>query len=59
MWTVSLRHDARDTAAVKPALQTGGLGGSAVDTVVVAPGTSSAVVGRVLGNRNDVEGGRN
>ena len=31
----------------------GGRGGSAVDVVVVAPGTSSSV-GRVLGNR-DVE----
>ena len=35
-----------------------GRGGSAVDMVVVAPGMSSAVVGRVLGNRN-VEGRRN
>ena len=33
----------------------GGREGSAVDIVVVASGTSSAVVGRVLGNRT-VEG---
>ena len=35
-----------------------GRGGYAVDNVVVAPGIGSAVVGRVLGNRN-VEGRRN
>ena len=58
MWTVSLRHDASDTTAVKPALLMGGRGESAADIVVVAPGMSSAVVGRVLGNRN-VEGRRN
>ena len=49
MWTVSLRHAASDTTAVKPAVLMGGRGGSAVDIVVVAPGTSSAVVGCVLG----------
>ena len=57
MWTVSLRHAASDTAAVRPALRMGGRGGSGVDIVVVAPGTSSSV-GRVLGNRY-VEGRRN
>ena len=57
MW--ALRHAASDTtAAVKLAVLMGGWGGSAVDIVVVAPGMSSAVVGRVLGNRN-VEVGRN
>ena len=49
---VSLRHAASDI--VRPALLMGGRGGSAVDIVVVAPGTSS-FVGRMLGNR-DVEG---
>ena len=58
MWTVSLRHPASDSAAVKPAPLMGGRGGSAVDIVVVAPGMISAVVGRVLGNRN-VDGRRN
>ena len=60
MWTVSLRHVAGDTinTAVKPAPLMGGRGGSKVDIVVVAPGMSSAVVGRVLGNRN-VESRRN
>ena len=48
MWTVPLRHASSDTTAVKPAPLMGGRGGSAVDIVVVAPGTSSAVVGRVL-----------
>ena len=52
------RHAARDTTAVRPAVLMGGRGGSAVDIVVVSPGTSSAVVGRVLGNCN-VEGRRN
>ena len=52
MWNVSLRHAASDTTAVKPAPLMGGRGGSAVDIIVVAPGMSSAVVGRVLGNRN-------
>ena len=52
MWTVSLRHAASDTTAVKPAPLMGGRGGSAVDIAVVAPGMSSAVVRRVLGNRN-------
>ena len=51
MWTVSLRYAASDTTAVKPALPMGGWGGSAVDIEVVAPGMSSAVVGRVLYNR--------
>ena len=58
MGTVSLRHAASDTTVVRPVLLMGGRGGSAVDIVVVAPGMSSAVVGRVLGNRN-VEGRRN
>ena len=54
----SVRHAASDSTAVKPALLMGGRGGSAVDIVIVAPGMSNAVVGRVLGNRN-VEGRRN
>ena len=54
----SVRHAAGDSTAVKPALLSGGRGGSAEDIVVVAPGVSSAVVGRVLGNRI-VEGRRN
>ena len=57
MWIVSLRHAASDTTAVKPAPKMGG-GKSEVDIVVVTPGVSSSVVGRVLGNRN-VEGRRN
>ena len=57
MWSVSLRHAASDTTAVRLALPTGARGGSAVDIVVVAPGTSSSV-GPVLGNRY-VEGRRN
>ena len=48
----SLRHAASDSTAVKPALLMEGRRGYAVDMVVVAPGMSSAVVGRVLGNRN-------
>ena len=47
-----VRHAASDSTADKPALLMGGRGGSAVDIVVVAPGMSNAVVGRVLGNRN-------
>ena len=58
MTNESLRHVASDSTAVKPTLLMGGRGGSAVDIVVVAPGMSNAVVGRVLGNRN-VEGRRN
>ena len=57
MRAVSLRHAASDTTAVRPALLMGGRGGSAVDIVVVARGTSSSV-GRVLGNRY-VKGRRN
>ena len=55
---MSLRHAASDTTVVMPALLMGGREGSAVGIVVVAPGMSSAAVGRVLGNRN-VEGRRN
>ena len=57
--TVSLRDMLQVTlnCCVRPALLMGGRGGSAVDAVVVAPGTSSSV-GRVLGNR-DVEVRRN
>ena len=52
MWTMSLIHGASDTATVRPALLMGGRGGTAVDIVVVATGTStSSSVGRVLGNR--------
>ena len=54
----SVRHAASDSTAVKPALRMGGRGGSAEDILLVAPGMSIAVVGRVLGNRN-VEGRRN
>ena len=43
MGTVSLRHAASDTTVVRPVLLMGGRGGSAVDIVVVAPGTSSSV----------------
>ena len=50
MWAVSLRHAVSDTTAVKHALLMGGRGVSAVDIVVVAPGTSCSL-GRVLGNR--------
>ena len=57
MTNESLRHVASDSTAVKPTLLMEGRGGSAVDIVVVAPGMSSAGVGRVLGNRN-VEGRR-
>ena len=47
MWTVSLIHSARvyqvsDTTTVRPALLMGGQGGSAVDIIVVAPGTSTS-----------------
>ena len=38
MWSVSLRHAASDTTAVKPVLLMRGRGGSAVDIVIVAPG---------------------
>ena len=44
MWTVSLRHAASDTTAVKPSLLMGGRGGSAVDAVVVAPRVSLALL---------------
>ena len=53
MWAASLRHAASDTTAVRPAVLIGGRGESAVDIVVVAPGTSSSV-GRVLGNHYQV-----
>ena len=43
LWAVSLRHAASDTTVVRPVLLMGGRGGSAVDIVVVAPGTSSSV----------------
>ena len=57
MLVVSLRHAAGDTTVVRPALLMGRRGGgSAVDIVVVAPGTSSSV-GRVLSTRY-VEGRR-
>ena len=49
MRAMSLRHAASDTA-VRPAVLMGVQGGSAVDIVVVAHGTSSSV-GRVLGTR--------
>ena len=55
---LSLRHAANDATAVKPAPLMGGRGGSEVGVVVVAPVMSSAVVGRVLGNRT-VEGRKN
>ena len=48
---VSLRHAASRTA-VRPALLMGARGGSSVDIVVVAPGSSSA--GRVLGNHSSL-----
>ena len=55
MW--ALRHAASDTTTVRPALLMGGRGGSAVDIVVVAPGTStSSSVGGVFGNRYRVYG---
>ena len=57
LWTVSLRHDVSDATAVRPAPLMEGHGGSAVDKIVVAPGTSSSVR-RVLSIR-DVEGWRN
>ena len=53
-----LRHAASDSIAVKPSLLMEGRGRSAVDIVIVAPGISRAVDGRVLGNRS-VEGRRN
>ena len=42
MWAVSLRHAASDTA-FRLYLLMGARGGSAVDILVVAPGTSSSV----------------
>ena len=50
MWAVSLRHAASDTAFRPPLLMVA-RGGSAVDILVVAPGTSSSV-GRVLDNHD-------
>ena len=55
---LSLIHTAGDASAAKPTPLMAGQGGSQIDIVVVAPVMSSAVVGRVLGNRN-VEGQRN
>ena len=43
MWAASLRHAAGDITAVRSALLMGGRGGSAVDIVVVARGTSSSL----------------
>ena len=49
MWAVSLRHAASDTA-FRPSLLMGARGGSAVDILVVTPGTSSSVR-RVVDNQ--------
>ena len=49
---LSLIHAAGDATAVTPTPLMGGQGGSEVDIDVVAPVMSSAVVGRILGNRN-------
>ena len=52
MRAVSLRHAPSDATAVRPTPLIGGWGGSAVDIVGVAPGTStSSSVGRASGNR--------
>ena len=48
MLAVSVRHAASDTA-FRPYLLMGARGGSAIEILVVAPGTSSSV-GRVLDN---------